>query len=326
MKIRLLSSLIVAVMCTALAAPAYAYCTWSVVDTTIVTTLGNLYDSNGNVIGQVPLYTTVTLYWEAECHWDDPIYIPPPNNHPAPYETEILVQNVRVNTVDPENPTITADVSSSHTAYPPAEVLLLIDGYAQTSIYPSANGTYSFDLPAIRTFGDGATEFAIEACDSEDRCATGNAQMVKNTPSAVEAADTLHVWRYEGDDLLRAVYGHTFRQVYAKTVFNVPEEGENSRYQLKENGAVLSWNDPTPNAIFSAGAYADMTNGQTISLGWCSWGEPACYTDHCAAQCGYFGSYGLYAPAVDEWISSIRTENFEPWGFSYGGMLRVQIP
>jgi hypothetical protein len=315
------------VMSAALAAPLQASCTWYVADTTSVTTYGPLYGPNGQVIGTVPQYTTITLYWQADCTWDDPIYIPPPHqNPPPPYETQLYVQNVRVNTVDPEAPTITADVTSTHSTFPAAEVLLLIGGYRHDAVYPNANGTYTFAFPAIRNFGDGTTELAIEACDSASRCAMGTAHMVKSTPSALEASDTIHVWRYEGKSVVRAAYGHLFRQVYATTHFSVPESGENSRYQLKENSVQVAWNDPTPGVFFSAHAYGNTMNSSQISLGWCSWGDPVCYADHCRAECGYFGGYSLFAPYVDEWISSMHTENAEGWMITGGAALRVQAP
>lgn len=234
---------------------------------------------------------------------------------------------MRVNTVDPWRPTITADVTSTHSNYQPAEVLLLIDGQRHSAIHPDASGTYTFEIPPIAQFGDVTTHLDIEACDSEYRCGMGNAEMTRFTPSALEATDTLHLWRYEGRTLRRATYGHAFRQVYATTYFSVPEEGENSRYQLKENSVQLAWTNPHPPTTFSAQAQSQISlYSNSMSLGWCSWGDPVCYADGCRAACGYFGSFGTFAPAVDENVTSVFTENAEAWAITGGAELRVQAP
>ena len=309
----------------AFAAPAYASCYWWIDSVAYITTYGNVSMPDGTT-SKVPLFTSVHVHWNQTCNWDDPIFQPAPGEVTGTAQTRLTVQNLAVNTVDPERPFMTADVASTDANYPPAEVLLLINGYRYTARHADGNGRYSLAMPPIREFGDGTTAVDVEVCDSASRCALGNAALWKSTPSPARAATTLNVWRYEGDDLVRAAYGHEFKQVYARTTFSVPEEGENSRYQLKENIATLAWPDSRPSAVFSAAARAEGSLAAgTISLGFC--GEhPTCYDDKCASQCGYFGTYGMFAPSVDEWIADIRTENGESWATVYGESLKVWIP
>lgn len=316
---------IAAILVIAAALPVRADCLWSVVDATSVQTYG--YVLIDGTYQYVPIYTTITLYWEAECTWDDPILIPPPDGRrSSTAETTQEITISQVNTVDPERPLITAEVYSDSPSYPVSNLYLLIDGYAQgdpTAI--NGNGSYTLSFPGMRMFGDGNTSIGVEACNSLDYCVEAQTVLTKATAVTPEVETQMGVYFIQGDDWFNYSYRHRFWQAYATAQFSTTEVGQNSRRQLKENRTTLSLSPPAPvpYPVVKARSYGTVFNS-TITVDWCADGD-ALSPPYSIGRCGWFGTHGM-DPSVDEWIDSLRLENLEVASIASGGALSVTIP
>ncbi|HEX3068176.1 MAG TPA: hypothetical protein VHX14_06345 [Thermoanaerobaculia bacterium] len=142
---------------------------------------------------------------------------------------------INVNTTDPYNPIVTADVASNDPDDPVNEINLEVDGvtvdWAYWGITPFAR--YQLHLPEIIYFPDGTASLTAKACSAGGICSTYTAHIFRTTPSPNTANTSIYAAWIELDEggetgvsgpipvTMHAYYGHGMRQMYTTTLFAV---------------------------------------------------------------------------------------------------------
>jgi hypothetical protein len=253
---------------------------------------------------------------------------------PTPIPPTVSILNI--NTSNPNDAIVSADVASNDPADPVNEVTLEVNG---TTVDYTNWGNYSFaqialHLGGIGTFSDGSPTLTVRACSATGVCATDSATMTRFTPSPSAASTTIFAqWleEDEGDEHLGIIYvprssnyGHVLGQSYTTTNFTCSEVGENSHYEIKNSLVTLSGNDPMP--VWTGAVSANGTTGFYTSWSLTDSAIPyACtFPTICSAKAGgVVGAFG-YAPSVHETISSFSVEG-QPTYFS-NGSLDISFP
>ena len=222
---------------------------------------------------------------------------------------------VYVNTTDPYNPIVAADVASNDPDDPLNVVNLEVNGATVDYSYSSgtAFGRYPLRLTAISNFSDGNVSITAKACSGTGVCAQNSANMNRFTPSPGTASSTIYAtWleEDEGSEELGPVYiprsasySHGIRQLYTTTVFTCSEIGESSHYQVKDSLVTISGQDPMP--VWGSTVEVRGTISWWISYRLTESANPVGCTFPviCSSKAGgVAGAFG-YAPSVHEVVS-----------------------
>jgi hypothetical protein len=236
---------------------------------------------------------------------------------PAPIPPTISIINV--NTTDPYNPIVTADVASNDPNDPVNVITLEVNGTTVDYAYwgNTAFARYQLRLPAIIYFPDGTSSLTAKACSAAGVCSQYAANMFRTTPSPNTAGTSIFATWLELDEageeppivgpvpvLKSAYYGHGLRQMYTTTLFGCAEVGETSHYLIRDSLVTISGAEPMP--MWSATVTANGTIGWWNSWGlWDSANPVGCtFPVQCSSKSGgVSGAFG-FAPSVREAISS----------------------
>ncbi len=168
---------------------------------------------------------------------------------PTSYPPTVSI--VHVDTTDPVNPLVVADIASNDPNDPVNVVNLEVNGTTVDYAYWSNTGfaRYQLRLGAISNFADGNVGITAKACSATGVCGQSSTAMYRFTPSPGVASNTIFAsWQEEdeGDEesgpgfvLRSGNYSHGLRQLYTRTAFTCSEVGENSHYQVKDSLVTL---------------------------------------------------------------------------------------
>ncbi len=226
---------------------------------------------------------------------------------------------VNIDTTDPYQPIVTADVATNDPDDPVNRISLDVNGTTVDSSYSSGTpfARYQLHLPAIIYFPDGTTSLTAKACSAALVCAQVSANMYRTTPSPNKASVDMFATWLEMDEAgtgplegpipvsMSAYFGHGLRQMYTTTLFGGPEVGENSHYLIRDSLVTVSGVLPLPDwkgAVRASG-----------TIGW--WNSWDLFTSANPVDCtfpvrcssksgGVSGAFG-YAPSVSDQISSV---------------------
>ena len=155
---------------------------------------------------------------------------------PTSYPPTVSI--VHVDTTDPVNPLVVADIASNDPNDPVNVVNLEVNGTTVDYAYWSNTGfaRYQLRLGAISNFADGNVGITAKACSATGVCGQASTAMYRFTPSPGVASNTIFAsWQEEdeGDEesgpgfvLRSGNYSHGLRQLYTRTAFTCSEVGE----------------------------------------------------------------------------------------------------
>jgi hypothetical protein len=219
-----------------------------------------------------------------------------------------------VETTDPTNAELAADVTIPSGGAAPASVSFYLDQSFAQSLAFSGSGRYVFHLP-IAGRADGSIQLAVSAC-STSGCGASVGTMSRYTPGPLAADGTLvATWNDSDLDengnveviLKEADYGHAYRQLVTGTTFNIYEIGENSRFQFIDGSATL--NVPPADAIPLWNAEID-TNGTINNAFATLTGCGSFYgCSRCVSQCGSPQNAFAYGGSAHDLIWNVVVEN-----------------
>ena len=247
---------------------------------------------------------------------------------PASYPPSVSI--VHVDTTDPVNPLVVADIASNDPNDPVNVVNLEVNGATVDYAYWSNTGfaRYQLRLAAISSFSEGNVGITAKACSATGVCAQSSTTMNRFTPSPGAAGSTIFAsWleEDEGDEesgpgfvLRSGSYSHGLRQLYTRTSFTCSEVGENSHYQVKDSLVTLSSRDPMPEWAAMADAYGTLGFWTSYSLTEAANPVACTFPVHCSSKGGSLGAFG-YAPSIQERITSFSIEA-QPTYFTNGSI------
>jgi|GEM_PF-2984925 len=253
---------------------------------------------------------------------------------PTSYPPTVSI--VHVDTTDPVNPLVVADIASNDPNDPVNVVNLEVNGTTVDYAYWSNTGfaRYQLRLGAISNFADGNVGITAKACSATGVCGQSSTAMYRFTPSPGVASNTIFAsWQEEdeGDEesgpgfvLRSGNYSHGLRQLYTRTAFTCSEVGENSHYQVKDSLVTLSSRDPMPEWAAIADAYGTLGYWTSYSLTEAANPVACTFPVHCSSKGGGLPGALGYAPSVQERITSFSIEG-QPTHFT-NGTLSFPLP
>jgi len=261
---------------------------------------------------------------------------PDPSGGGGPVTYPPTVSIVDVDTTDPVNPLVVADIVSNDPSDPVNVVNLEVNGTTVDYSYwgNTAFARYQLHLGAISNFSDGNVAITAKACSATGVCGQSSTTMNRFTPSPGTASNTIFASWLEDDEgdeefgpgfvVRSGSYSHGLRQSYTRTSFTCSEVGENSHYQVKGSLVTLASRDPLPE--WAAIADVSGTLGYWTSYNLTEAGNPVgcTFPVQCSSKGGALpGAFG-YAPSVQERISWFSIEG-QPTFFT-NGTLSFTLP